>query len=109
MANPPRAHLPEAPADAGKHAAASRAGTTLSHMDDVVVLDVRDDGAGFPAERVLADGHAGDGHGYGPTSMRRRLTRVAGGLGVRSAPGDGTTVTATAKRLFVSEATNCAC
>ena len=30
-----------------KHAAASHAWVTLSYMEDVVTLDVRDDGAGF--------------------------------------------------------------
>ena len=41
----------EALANVAKHAGASRAGVTLSYMEDVVSLDVRDDGAGFaPAE-----------------------------------------------------------
>ena len=37
----------EALANVAKHARASRAGVTLSYMEDVVSLDVRDDGAGF--------------------------------------------------------------
>ena len=37
----------EALANVAKHAGASRAGITLSYMDDVVTLDVRDDGTGF--------------------------------------------------------------
>ena len=37
----------EALANVAKHAGASRAGVTLSYMEDVVSLDVRDDGAGF--------------------------------------------------------------
>ncbi len=37
----------EALANVAKHADASRAGVTLSYMEDVVSLDVRDDGAGF--------------------------------------------------------------
>ena len=39
----------EALANVAKHAGASRAGVTLSYMEDVVSLDVRDDGAGFAA------------------------------------------------------------
>ena len=39
-----------------KHASASRAGVTLSYMEDVVSLDVRDDGAGF----AVAAGEATD-------------------------------------------------
>ena len=37
----------EALANVAKHAGASRAAVTLSYMEDVVSLDVRDDGAGF--------------------------------------------------------------
>ncbi|HEX5117336.1 MAG TPA: ATP-binding protein [Pseudonocardiaceae bacterium] len=93
----------EALANAAKHAAAGRVGITLSYMDDVVVLDIRDDGTGFPAEQVLADGYPGGGHGYGLTSMRRRCGRVAGTLGVESAPGEGTTVTATVPAIPLTE------
>ena len=39
----------EALANVAKHAGASRAGVTLSYMEDVVSLDVRDDGVGFAA------------------------------------------------------------
>ena len=41
----------EALANVAKHAGASRAGVTLSYMEDVVSLDVRDDGAGFAVAR----------------------------------------------------------
>ncbi len=37
----------EALANVAKHANASRVGITVSYMDDVVTLDVRDDGVGF--------------------------------------------------------------
>ena len=37
----------EALANVAKHAAASHVGVTLSYMEDVVTLDVRDDGSGF--------------------------------------------------------------
>jgi signal transduction histidine kinase len=82
----------EALANVAKHAAAGRVGITLSYMDDVVVLDVRDDGIGFDPDGV---GYTGTGHGYGLTSMRRRLLRMAGALEIESTPGDGTTVNAT--------------
>jgi signal transduction histidine kinase len=80
----------EALANVGKHAAATRAGLTLSYMDDVVVLDVRDDGAGFD----LA-GHAvpGGGSGFGLLAMQQRVQRVSGEFAVES--GDGTAVSAT--------------
>ena len=78
----------EALANAEKHAKASRIGLTLSYSDDVVLLDVVDDGVGFrPGDR-------GDGTGFGLEAMRRRVQRVAGTLTVESTPGDGTAVSA---------------
>ncbi|MFI7610615.1 sensor histidine kinase [Nonomuraea terrae] len=78
----------EALANAAKHAAASRVGLTLSYMEDVVTLDVRDDGAGFDPERVRGGG------GFGLTSMRKRVSRLAGSLQIESEPGGGTAISA---------------
>ncbi len=91
----------EALANVAKHAGASRAGITLSYMEDVVSLDVRDDGAGFalaaagesrasgqPAGPTLAAG------GFGLISMRQRVSRLAGQLEIESEPGAGTAVSA---------------
>ncbi len=47
----------EALANVAKHAGASHAWVTLSYMEDVVTLDVRDDGAGF-APQGHAPSHA---------------------------------------------------
>lgn len=78
----------EALANAEKHAKATRIGLTLSYSDDLVLLDVVDDGVGFrPGDR-------GDGTGFGLEAMRRRVQRVAGTLTVESTPGDGTAVSA---------------
>jgi signal transduction histidine kinase len=77
----------EALANVAKHAGATHAGVTLSFMGDVVSLDVRDDGAGF----VRDDAHAG---GFGLTTMRQRVTRLAGQLEIESEPGGGTAVSA---------------
>jgi signal transduction histidine kinase len=77
----------EALANVGKHADATRVGLTLSYMDDVVVLDVRDDGRGF------ASGARG-GAGFGLVAMEQRVRRVAGAFSVESAPGEGTALSA---------------
>ncbi|WP_410668896.1 sensor histidine kinase [Amycolatopsis sp. cmx-4-68] len=78
----------EALANAEKHAKASRIALTLSYADDVVLLDVVDDGVGFrPGDR-------GDGTGFGLEAMRQRVRRVAGTLAVESTPGGGTAVNA---------------
>jgi signal transduction histidine kinase len=80
----------EALANVGKHAGASRAGLTLSYMNDEVTLDVRDDGIGFD---VTARESGGKG-GYGLTAMRQRIGRVAGTLAIESEPGGGTAISA---------------
>ncbi|MFD7641991.1 sensor histidine kinase [Kitasatospora sp. NPDC059795] len=83
----------EALANVAKHARATRVGLTLSYMEDVVTLDVRDDGAGFdPAAArpvMSADG------GFGLAAMRRRVQRLTGQLVVESEPGGGTAISAT--------------
>jgi signal transduction histidine kinase len=79
----------EALANVAKHARAKRVGLTLSYMDDLVTLDVRDDGMGFAAPSPrLRNG------GFGLTAMRQRVEGLAGSLEVESEPGAGTTVAA---------------
>jgi signal transduction histidine kinase len=79
----------EALSNIAKHASASRVGITLSYMDDVITLDVRDDGAGFEPVR------ARDRGGYGLTSMHQRANRLAGTVEIESEPGSGTAISAT--------------
>jgi signal transduction histidine kinase len=74
----------EALANVARHAGASRVGLTLSYMEDLVTLDVRDDGVGFAS----ANG------GFGLTGMRQRVQGVGGVLEVESAPGEGTAISA---------------
>jgi signal transduction histidine kinase len=90
----------EALANVARHASASRAGVTLSYMEDVVTLDVRDDGIGFAAsangDGTAAD-EAGGSHaqgGFGLIAMRQRVNRLAGQLEIESEPGAGTAVSA---------------
>lgn len=84
----------EALANVSKHAGASRAGLTLSYMEDVVALDVKDDGGGFDPARQEGRTPGADG-GFGLTAMRQRVTRLAGSLVIESAPGQGTGISAT--------------
>lgn len=76
----------EALANVAKHAAASRVGLTLSYMEDVVTLDVRDDGVGFDLARPSS--------GFGLPAMRHRVHRLSGALFVESEPGAGTAISA---------------
>lgn len=84
----------EALVNVSKHADASRVDVTLSYTDDVVLLDVRDDGVGFDPARVGATGRdrRRTGHGYGLDVMRQRMQRVAGSLDIESTLGAGTAV-----------------
>jgi signal transduction histidine kinase len=77
-------------ANVAKHAGASRVGLTLSYMEDVVALDVRDDGAGFDPVSARATGEGG----FGLVAMRQRVQRLAGRLEVESQPGSGTAISA---------------
>ncbi len=94
----------EALANVAKHAAASRVGLTLSYMENVVTLDVRDDGIGFLPESeadAVATVHsgAGRGSGYGLATMRRRVEGVSGRLEIESEPYAGTAVSASVPAL----------
>ncbi|GAA3335026.1 sensor histidine kinase [Amorphoplanes nipponensis] len=90
----------EALANVARHARAGRVALTLSYLEDVVTLDVRDDGAGFDP----AGSRAGPDGGYGLTAMRQRVQRIAGTLAVESEPGAGTAVSACVPALPVAAA-----
>jgi signal transduction histidine kinase len=80
----------EALANVAKHASAGTVALTLSYMDDVVSLDVRDDGVGFDPEAPPST----SGGGFGLTAMRQRVEGLSGSLAVESEPGSGTTIAA---------------
>ena len=82
----------EALANVAKHAKASRVGLTLSYMEDLVTLDVRDDGIGFEPNAKRTNGSANGG--FGLAGMRQRVQRLAGRLEIESEPGGGTAVSA---------------
>ncbi|QFG22052.1 sensor histidine kinase [Actinomadura sp. WMMB 499] len=83
----------EALANVAKHARAGRVGLTLSYMEDLVTLDVRDDGVGFDPGARRANGSTNGG--FGLAGMRQRVQRLAGRLDIESAPGAGTAISAT--------------
>lgn len=103
----------EALANVARHADASRAGVTLSYMEDVVSLDVRDDGIGIarppaPGESGKANGTAVSGGspaagGFGLIAMRQRVGRLAGHLEIESEPGAGTAVSASLPAIPLGE------
>jgi signal transduction histidine kinase len=98
----------EALTNVAKHAHASRVGLTLSYMEDLVTLDVRDDGVGFatvngtgprPPSRPR---DAQDG--FGLSSMRQRVEGVAGRLEIESEPDAGTAICASIPAVPLGDA-----
>lgn len=80
----------EALSNVAKHAHATRVALTLSYMEDIVALDIRDDGTGFTP--AAATGSA-DG-GFGLVGMRQRVHGLAGHLTIESEPGSGSAISA---------------
>jgi signal transduction histidine kinase len=89
----------EALANVAKHARAERVGLTLSYMDDVVTLDVRDDGVGFALSTPSL--HGG---GFGLTAMRKRVEGLGGTLEIETEPRVGTTVAASISTVMAAGA-----
>lgn len=83
----------ESLANVAKHAAASRVAVTISYMEDVTAVDVRDDGKGFQPNDLRT--------GYGLRGMRSRVDDLGGDLQVESEPGRGTAISATLPAIRV--------
>jgi signal transduction histidine kinase len=77
----------EALTNVGKHAAATRVSVKVAERDGTVRVEVSDDGTGFDASE-------GTG-GFGLVGMRERAALLEGDIHIVSAPGRGTSVTAT--------------
>ncbi len=80
----------EALSNVAKHAHAHQVWLSLHRRGPTVVLEVRDDGQGFPVQEVLGDRQ----RGLGLFGMRERLALVGGRLDIDSRPGEGTKVRA---------------
>jgi signal transduction histidine kinase len=78
--------IQEALTNAAKHAGASHVVVELLEHDGSVSVKVSDDGPGFDAE-VSAGG-------FGLPGMRERAELLGGDLTIKSAPGQGTTISA---------------
>jgi signal transduction histidine kinase len=76
----------EALSNARRHARAGRVEITLSYMEDLVALDVQDDGEGFDPRGARSDGS------FGLRAMRERVVALGGSLLVESEPGVGCTL-----------------
>jgi signal transduction histidine kinase len=79
----------EAMNNVARHARARRVDVTLERQSACVTLRIADDGQGFDPQASRSDGHLGQ------WSMRERAEQLGGCFEIRSAPGQGTVVTAT--------------
>ncbi|WP_166397398.1 GAF domain-containing sensor histidine kinase [Rubrobacter marinus] len=82
----------EALTNVQKHAGAERVMLTLSYLEELVALDVSDDGVGFVPCSSGAGVRPQDVGGFGLTSMRERIEKLGGSLSVESTPNGGTTL-----------------
>jgi len=71
-----------------RHAQATRIVIRLSEEDDVVKLDIEDDGVGFDPEHAEAI----EGRGLGLLGLMERAAIIGGVARVESSPGEGTRV-----------------
>jgi signal transduction histidine kinase len=86
----------EAMHNALRHADARQIDISLREENDLVVLEVADDGRGFELD-ISPDAPGGgrqrqSAHRFGIGSMRDRARSIGGRLSVSSAQGQGTTV-----------------
>lgn len=89
----------EALTNAQRHSRAGHVRLTLAYLDDVVLLDVWDDGVGFvPADRNNRPPRrsGGPSSGAGLLSMQERVQGIGGSLEIESEPGRGTCVSVSA-------------
>jgi signal transduction histidine kinase len=70
-----------------KHSQARHVAVTLTYGPQITRLEVCDDGRGFVVDEVAAGG------GLGLRGMRERVQRIDGSLRIKSAPGQGATIT----------------
>jgi signal transduction histidine kinase len=94
----------EALTNVAKHARATRVGLTLSYMEDLITLDVRDDGVGFVTVNGSGPRRPRDAQGgFGLSAMRERVEGVAGTLEIESEPDGGTAISAAIPAVGVGE------
>jgi PAS domain S-box-containing protein len=79
--------IAEAAANAARHARASRVTISVDERGSQVLAEVNDDGAGFDVDESQF------GH-YGLREMSERVKAIGGMLAITSAPGAGTTISA---------------
>ena len=83
--------------NAAKYASAKTLRVALSCEDDFVMLEIRDDGAGFDLRNMRPKSH-------GLAGMRQRMIGLGGALQIDSRPGNGTRIRARLPRAVAAVA-----
>jgi signal transduction histidine kinase len=76
-----------------KHAHAHRIDLKLIWQDNVVILEIVDDGIGFEPAALISKYRSENGH-FGLTNLRERVNALNGQLVIKSQPNAGTTIRA---------------
>jgi signal transduction histidine kinase len=82
----------EALANIRKHAQAKSVVLTLSYMEDIVALDIQDDGIGFDPYGLPAPLLGETSGRFGLKALRERIEQLEGTFTLESTPGSGTTI-----------------
>jgi signal transduction histidine kinase len=82
----------EALTNCRKYAQARQVTLTLSYMNNLVALNIQDDGVGFDPDQLHPDSSDQSTGGFGVMGMRERVEQLRGTLLVESAFGEGTTL-----------------
>lgn len=85
----------EAMHNIGKHARAKNVNITFSFMDDVLALDIADDGLGFDPSTP--------GNGFGLQTMRGRIEELGGTLTIESERGSGTAIAVSLPMMEIND------
>lgn len=83
--------IEEAANNARKYAEASLISVQLVRQNNVLGIQIRDNGKGFDAEGI--EGRSAEQGSFGMTNMRERAELIDGRLQIKSVPGHGTTIT----------------
>ena len=84
----------EALTNCRKYARARQVIVTLSYLNNLVTLNVQDDGVGFDPAHLRPHSDERGAGGFGLMGMRERVEQLRGTLMVESAPGQGCTLMA---------------
>jgi signal transduction histidine kinase len=82
----------EALANIRKHAQANSVVLTLSYMEDIVALDIQDDGIGFDPHGLPAPLLGETSGSFGLKALRERIEQLEGTFILESTLGEGTTI-----------------